>query len=96
VYGFGGSTVTQRIVFEFLDSDGSRSKHWRKAHAALRKLGAEHITEPTGNNPQVLTAVLPAVEAANLAVKRLIALPGIGRAELDQMVSLDGFTDAEP
>jgi hypothetical protein len=73
----------KRIVFEYLVLIHEDSANWLQAKELLKSFGAENISQPTGQPPYIVTAILP--DEANLEemLVQLRNIEHVGRADED-------------
>jgi thymidylate kinase len=74
-----------RVVFEFLSETSGKRSHWARLLEWLRQEGAALLNEPTGSPPHTLVAVLRADADPQAFVAQLRKLPGVGRADIEQL-----------
>ncbi len=72
--------MSSRIVFEFCQRP---DQAWERVRAFHAQSGARLLSEPVGDPPYLLVAVLPPDVAPTPFLERLRLLEGIGRADID-------------
>lgn len=77
--------MTQRIVFEFLQRPDCEPKKWAVIKKIILDAEGTYLSEPAGDPPYILTAVLPDESRAREVVALLRLTDGVGRADLDAM-----------
>lgn len=76
--------MTQRIVFEFRHDPKRAVGRWNRVMALLNDAGGELLSEPTGEPPYIITAVLPDEVSAQEVVDNLRAAKGVRAADIDE------------
>ena len=80
-------------MFELLFTERP-DRQWAQVERLLEEVGAQSIRPAAGDPPQLVTALLPEDIDADAVLRRLRAVEGIGRAEVDAIRETSGEATA--
>jgi hypothetical protein len=76
--------MSQRIVFEFRHHPKRAAGRWARVKDIIKGAGGKLLSEPEGDPPYTLTAVLPDEEDAEQFLACLRAAKGVRAADKDE------------